>query len=131
MISTNRNAGLWIDHREAEVVFVGEGEEVTRRIESGMEKHVRFSGGNRPEDGSADDQRDRRYLAHLNGYYDEVISCIRDAKSVLIFGPGEAKHELKNRLERDGLATRIVAIEAADKMTVPQIQAKVREHFLK
>jgi hypothetical protein len=112
-------------------VFVGDGGEVTRRISSGMEKHVRFSGGNRPEDGSADDQRDRQYTAHLNRYYDEVISCIHDAESILIFGPGEAKQELKNRLAREGLATRIVGIEAADKMTAPQIQAKVRRHFLK
>jgi hypothetical protein len=131
MVSTKGNAGLWIDHREACVVFVGDGGEVTRRISSGMEKHVRFSGGNRPEDGSADDQRDRQYTAHLNRYYDEVISCIHDAESILIFGPGEAKQELKNRLAREGLATRIVGIEAADKMTAPQIQAKVRQHFLK
>lgn len=33
---------------------------------------------------------------YLNFYYDEVISFIRDAESVLIFGPGEAKTELKN-----------------------------------
>ena len=131
MVSTKGNAGLWIDHREAYVVFVGDDGEATTRIKSGMEKHVRFSGGNRPEDGSADDQRDRQYTAHLNRYYDEVVACIHDAKSILIFGPGEAKQELKNRLASKGPATRSVGIEAADKMTASQIRAKVREHFLK
>jgi hypothetical protein len=58
----------------------------------------RFSGGNRPEDGSADDQRDSKFMAHLNRYYDEVIAHIRDAESILLSGPGEAKGELEKRL---------------------------------
>jgi hypothetical protein len=53
-----RQAGLWIDHRETFVVFIGDDGEETRRIKSGMKKHVRFSGGNRSGEGSADDQRD-------------------------------------------------------------------------
>ena len=124
-------AGLWIDHREAFVVFVRNDTEETKRIESRMEKHVRFSGGNEPEEGSADDQRDRKFSAHLTRYYDEVISNIRDAQSILLFGPGEAKGELKKRLAAKGLGGRIVATETVDKMTIPQIVAKVREHFRK
>ncbi len=124
-----RQAGLWIDHRETFIVFVGDEEEEARRIESGMEKHVRFSGGNRPEDGSADDQQDRQFAAHLDRYYDEVISHIRDAESILLFGPGEAKGELKKRLASKGLGGRIVGVETVDKMTAPQIAAKVRQHF--
>ncbi len=67
---------------------------------------------------------------HLNIYYDEVVSCIRDAESILIFGPGEAKGELKKRLEKDNLGDHIVGIEPADRMTDPQVVAKVKEHFL-
>jgi hypothetical protein len=125
----NKQAGLWIDHREALVVFVGDHQESSRRIESGMEKHVRFSGGNRPEEGSADDQRDRQFTAHLNRYYDEVISHVRDADFILLLGPGEAKGELEKRLASKGLGGRIVGIETADKMTDRQIAAKVREHY--
>ena len=124
-----RNVGLWIDHRETFLVFVGDDGEENRRIESGMEKHVRFSGGNRPEDGSADDQRDRQFSAHLNRYYDEVISHVRDAESILLFGPGEAKGELEKRLASKGLGGRIVGVDTVDKMTAPQIAARVREHF--
>ena len=124
-----RQAGLWIDHRETFIVFVGDDGEATRRIESGMEKHVRYSGGNRPEDGSADDQQDRQFTAHLNRYYDEVISQIRDAESILLFGPGEAKGELERRLVHKGLRGRIVGVETVDKMTAPQIAAQVRAHF--
>ena len=56
--------------------------------------------------------------------------CIRDAESILIFGPVEAKGELKKHLEREGLGGRIVGIETVDKMTEPQITAKVRQYFL-
>jgi hypothetical protein len=122
-------AGLWIDHKEAFIVFVGDAEEETRRIKSGMESHVRFSGGNRPVDGSSDDQQARQFKAHLNRYYDEVIAHIRDAESILLFGPGEAKGELEKRLATKALAGRIVGVETADKMTAPQIAAKVRRRF--
>jgi hypothetical protein len=124
-----KQAGLWIDHKEAFIVFVGDNGEETRRVESGMDKHVRFSGGNRPEDGSADDQRDRQFSAHLNRYYDEVISHIGGADSILLFGPGEAKGEFEKRLARKGLVGRVVGVETVDKMTAPQIAAKVRQHF--
>ena len=126
-----RQAGLWIDHRETLVVLVGDDKEETIRIESGMEKHVRFSGGYGSDEGSADDQRDRQFASHLNKYYDDVIANIRDAESILLFGPGEAKGELKKRLAAKGLDGRIVGIETVDKMTARQIAAKVRQHFQK
>ena len=126
-----RQAGVWIDHREAIVVFIGDDAEETKRIESGVGKHVRFSGGNQSEEGSADDQRDRQFAVHLTQYYDDVISIIRDAQSILLFGPGEAKGELEKRLAAKGLSGRIVATETVDKMTTPQIAAKVREYFRK
>ena len=84
-------AGMWIDHRKAVIVIVSDQGEETKQIESGMEKHVRFSGGSRSEQGKGEDQRDSQFTGHLNTYYDEVIAHIRDAESILIFGPGEAR----------------------------------------
>jgi hypothetical protein len=127
--SMQGQAGVWIDHKEAFVVFVGEGGEKTERIESGMEKHVRFSGRSASEEGSADDQRDRQFAVHLDRYYDEVTSHIREAESILLFGPGEAKGELEKHLVDKGLGGCIVGIETTDKMTDRQIAAKVRKYF--
>ena len=129
----NRNAGLWIDHKEAIIVFAATGADSadeTKRMESGMEKHVRYSGGAASE-GVAEDQRDRQYATHLDQYYDEVITQLNDAKSILIFGPGEAKGEFKKRLEHKGLSERVVGVETTDKMTDNQIAAKVREYYQK
>jgi hypothetical protein len=55
--------------------------------------------------------------------------AVHDAQSILIFGPGEAKGELKKRMESKGLKRHIVGVETVDEMTDPQIAAKVREHF--
>jgi stalled ribosome rescue protein Dom34 len=126
-----RQVGLWIDHKEAFVVTIGVDGEEAKRIRSGMEKHVRFSGSSDSAEGSADDQRDRQFKAHLDQYYDEVITKIRDAESILLLGPGEAKGELEKRLMKKGLGERIVGIETVDKMTAREISAKVRQHFRK
>ena len=123
--------GLWMDHRKAVIVIVSDQGQETKQIESDMEKHVRFSGGSRSEQGGGEDQQDRQFTGHLNAYYDEVIAHLRDAESFLIFGPGEAKGELEKRLASKGLSGRIVGIETVDKMTDRQIAAKVRQHFRK
>jgi hypothetical protein len=132
-----KEIGLWIDHRKTVMVTIENEDEVTREIRSNMEKHVRFSSGTRSkaskhtQGATAEDMRDRQFGDHLAGYYDGVISLIRDADSIWIFGPGEAKVELENRLKREGLGERIVGIETVDKMTDHQIAAKVRDYFLK
>jgi hypothetical protein len=126
-----RQAGMWIDHRKAFVVFISEGAEETEQIESGVEKRVRYSGHSASEEGSADDQRDRQFAFHLARYYDDVIAHIRNAESILLFGPGEAKGELKKRLVTKRLGARIVGVETVDKMTDNQIAAKVRRHYKK
>lgn len=123
------NVGVWIDHRKAVMVFLTDDGEEIREIASNMEKHVRFSGTSDQEQ-SAEDIRDRQYAGHLDRFYDDVIAYIHDAGSILILGPGEAKGELAKRLETKGHKGAISGIETADKLTTPQVAAKVRRHFL-
>ena len=122
----NKKIGLWIDHRKAIIVVIKDEEDEIKEIKSNMEKHVRFTS----EDGRGEDVRDRQFENHLNSYYDEVIAYIRGADAIQIFGPGEAKGELKKRIEQEGLKIHILFTETVDKMTDKQIAAKVREHFL-
>jgi hypothetical protein len=127
--------GVWIDHRKAIVVALTDKGEETGLIISKVEKQLRRSGDSplkgpyKSQQVPADDSRQRRFTGQLNIYYDAVIACIRDAESILIFGPGEAKGELKTRLEKDNLGGHVVGIETVDKMTDRQIAAKVRQHF--
>lgn len=130
-------AGLWVDHRKAVIAIVSGAGEKTLEIRSNVEKQPgRFAGvrSTTPYEAQkiqADDSHEREFTGHLNNYYDEVIAAIRDAESILLFGPGEAKAELRKRLERDKLGGHIIAIETVDKMTDRQIAAKVREYFHK
>ena len=126
--------GLWIDHRQAVIVTLVDQMEEIKRITSDVEKHMRYSDAS--SKGSHDDtteirrdRQDRRFDDQLSKYYDEVISYVRDATSILILGPGEAKGELQKRLEDHGLSDRIVAIKTADKLTDDQIAAEVGQHF--
>jgi hypothetical protein len=129
--------GLWIDHRKATVVTVTDKGEEMGLIVSKVEKQPRRSGDSplkgryEPLQVPAQDSLQKTRTRHLSIYYDAVIACIRDAESILIFGPGEAKGELKERLKKTGLGGRIVGIETVDKMTDRQIAAKVRQHFPK
>ena len=124
-----KEVGMWIDHTKA-VIFslADEGAEI-KRIPAELNKSVQFAGGAQKE--SVEEHGGKRLTSHLNNYYDEVLSHIRDAESILIFGPGEAKVELKKRLENMELHGHIVGFETVDKMTDNQIVAKVRQRFLK
>ena len=130
-----KEIGLWIDHQEAIVVIFSDGIEETRHIVSSSGRHIRYSGSSHSKtpqglkEVTGEDQRDRKFTNTLNKFYDEIISNIRDADTIQIFGPGEAKGELEKRLEHEGLKARILAVETMDKMTDRQISAKVRERF--
>jgi hypothetical protein len=131
----NTQMGVWIDHRKAIVVAITAKGKERALVISNVERQLRRAGDS-PLKGSyetrrvpADDSRQRAFTGHLNIYYDAVIACMREAESILIFGPGEAKGELKARLERNKLGDRIAAIKTADKMTDRQISAKVRAYF--
>ena len=123
-----KTVGLWIDHRKAVIVFLtGLEEEEIKQINSDLEKPHGQSGSSI----RADDLLQNELTEHLNQYYDKVISSLQNAPAILILGPGEAKGELKKRLERNNHNGREIAVETADKLTENQLVAKVRKHFLK
>lgn len=132
-----KQIGLWIDHKRAVVVILNEEGESMQIIESGVGRHIHYRGATHPRTPysaqyqKGDDQLDKQFENHLNQYYEKVLIHFRGADAVLIFGPGEAKHELKRRLEHQKNHIPIEDIESADKMTDRQITAKVRNYFEK
>jgi hypothetical protein len=132
-----REVGLWIDHMKAVIVTVVGEKEETHHVRSNIDKLVHFSGGSRerPMYGTSsipgESKQDRKYANYLSSYYDGVVSLIRHADSIWIFGPGDAKEELQQHLQRDPLYARLVDIETVDKMSDRQIAAKVHAHYQK
>jgi hypothetical protein len=125
-----KDVGLWIDHKQAVIVITLDQQEEIKRIASNVDKHVRYSGGgSESHAGGTEDGHDNHLNEELKRYYDEVITSLHDATSILIIGPGEAKVELRTRLQDMNLGDRIIAIETADRMTDHQIAAEIRHHF--
>ena len=141
----NKYIGMWIDQRKAYIVSINkstleiepEEKETFISIESGVEKHVRLSGGARtrktpygPQDIAIDSKIDARRKYQLQDYYQNIIRLIQGAKKILIFGPGKAKGQLEKEIKKSkALAQKIIAVETTDKMTEKQIAAKVRKLF--
>lgn len=127
--------GLWIDQNKATIVKVTEQGEEISEILADAEKQLQRSGDS-PLKGSyealqvpADYSRQKVLTVELNTYYDEIIRQIRDASSILIVGPGVAKHELQRRLEENHIGAKVVGVETVDNLTKPQLVAMIRQQF--
>jgi len=130
-----RQIGLWIDHKRAVILTLNGRDESLSVVESGIERHASIRGAIRSrmpysaQYPKGDDHLDNQFEEHLKKYYEKVLAQLRDADVVWIFGPGEAKAELKHQLELRKSRMQIDTIESADKMTDRQIAAKIRRHF--
>jgi stalled ribosome rescue protein Dom34 len=131
----SKKVGLWIDHRNAFIVSIDERGLTTSVIESHVEPRVRFSGGSRSSSAhgtevASESKRDERYMHHLEHYYKQVVDAIAEATKILVLGPGEAKVELKNRIEKSRVKMKpVINVEPSDKLTEPQIVARIREYY--
>ena len=122
--------GVWIDHRKAWIVIpAGKRREgtTTVQVESGVEEHTHVARGIRTNitpgsmDKASEDNHQRNIQQLLAKYYDKVIENMCGAKAILIFGPGMAKVELKNRIKSERPNWNTPEIEPADRMTSQEI----------
>ena len=122
-----QDVGVWIDHKKAIIVSIAAGDVTTRTLTSDVEAHPHYSGS---QEGGGEKKYEERHNQDLDRYYDDVIGQLGKPDAVLLFGPGEAKLQLKARLGRSKMSSEsIVAVESTDKLTDPQIVAKVKEHY--
>ncbi len=129
------NAGVWIDHRKAQIVGLTPDGTFSRTIMSNVEKHPQ-RGGDLPLQGPyearqvpADDRRQRALTGNLNRYYDSVIEALGGYERLMIIGPGEAKDQLNARLLHGNHGGRIATVRTEGPMSDQQLIAKVREYF--
>ena len=123
----NQQIGIWIDHSSAVIVSMSDSQVTTKTLESGVDQHPRYSG----QRGAGGEKKyEQRHEEQLDRYYDRVIGEVGRPEALLLFGPGEAKLELKERLGRSKqLSDCVVDLDTVDKLTEPQIVAKVKQHF--
>ena len=104
------------------------------RVKSGAEKQKlrplqTANGLSASQEDFRNESRERDCQRDFSRYYDEILMHLRAVDEILLFGPGEARNELKRRIKKDRDDAIVIAFEVADKMTVPQIMAQVRMHF--
>ena len=123
----SHDVGVWIDHKKAVIVSIAAGEVTTRTLTSDVGAHPHYSGS---QEGGGEKKYEERHNQDLDRYYDDVVGQLGKPDALLLFGPGEAKLQLKARLGRSkGSPESVVAVESSDKLTDPQIVAKVKEHY--
>jgi stalled ribosome rescue protein Dom34 len=120
------NQGIWIDHKRAVIVTVAAEHVVADTVDSDVAAHPHYAG---QQDGGGEKKYEERRNHQLNQYYDAVIRSLAKPDGLLIFGPGEAKRELEKRIRSTTHEGFAIDVETTDKLTDPQIVAKVTEYF--
>jgi hypothetical protein len=129
--------GVWLDHREVFLIWISEDGEVGtehatmdyagNERKSGLAK----SGGGGVYGGVAPhaDPTEKRHKQYRR-LYDRIYRAARQADQVYIFGPGQAKQELDKFLSgHKDFNGRVCGVESAERMTEPQMVARVRHFF--
>lgn len=132
----NHKVGIWIDHRKAVMVLASSDLVTAKTVESDVGPHARYSERaayptpDGPKTGRGEKKYAERNRQSLDRYYDEVISQMGQPEVLLIFGPGEAKLQLKERISNSkALSGLAVEIESTDKLTDAEIVAHVKQHY--
>ncbi|HET9915277.1 MAG TPA: hypothetical protein VFQ13_25530 [Anaerolineales bacterium] len=129
----DRNVGLWIDHKQAYAIWSKDGR--VEVIPSHVEPPAHYSGGTQlggklNQKGDTELRHNDRFRLQLNKYYQQVIAALKNADSILIMGPGQAKIELEKVIKKNkSIQKRILKVETADKMTKNQMIAYVRKFY--
>lgn len=128
--------GIWIDSKQAIIVFLEDQAQQIKKLNSAFESRVRVPGegkwftrmGNQFFDFSLKKKAHR--LKDTLAFFKELQNEILGVDQLVLFGPAVKKHEFKKYLLENGTdATIIRGVETADSMTDNQVAAWVKEYF--
>jgi len=130
--------GIWIDHRKAVMVsFEGNsGEYKIDHIDSGAESNFHFRGGwkssgsNMAQSIERERTPEERRKHQYHDFYNKVIKLCNKPGHVYIFGPAQARLELKKEIDKIKLCPiSIDGVEPSDKLSDSEIISKVKKHY--
>ena len=125
----NHNVGIWIDDKKAVIVSALPERITCMTLESNTRLTLESDTGPHASHEERDGHPPPGGPSH-DPYYDEVIRQLGQPDALWIFGPGEAKLQLRERLSRSKmLPACLVGVETTGTLTDPQIVAKVRQHY--
>lgn len=131
-----KNVGIWLDKEKAYVVTIENDNETLERIASNIEDyHIHGGSGTRFKGGPQDVVQDSRYLERekhqTKNYFKELVSKVKDADALAIFGPAETYEKFKKELENSykELNSKVKTVQNVNSMTNNQVKALVRDFF--
>ena len=131
-----KNIGIWLDKEKAKVISTKNDKIVMETIMSEVEDyHIGGGSGTKFKGGPQDVVQDSRYLERekhqLKNYFREIISKIKKADAIVIFGPAKTNLKFYKELEENhkDISKKVRSVKKADSMTDNQIKAMVRDFF--
>lgn len=131
-----KNAGIWIDSREAKIVFLEGSKIEIKTLFSGAERNPKYFGekSKKTVRGFAGfdykSSQESHYREELKRYYRSVINAVSGSDSLYIFGPAEAKINLEKEIRKDQrLSDSILKVESCDVLTQNQLIEKVSQFY--
>ena len=131
-----KNVGIWLDNEKAYIITLIDGNENVEKIESNIETRVRIEGEKKSYSRlggmfiNPQKKKTKRKNHQLKDYFDIILKRTRDASSIYIFGPADAKTNLKKIIQQEkNLNRKLERVDASDKLTQNQMIARVKEVF--
>jgi stalled ribosome rescue protein Dom34 len=110
-----RQIAVWIDHHEA-ILAIFNDAHLLREDEIFSEVGPHTHGG-----GWSQKRIEAHRHAVLDHFYDEIVQNLISADEIVIYGPGQAKHELHQHINRNrALSQHVIGLVTTDKLSEHQ-----------
>ena len=129
--------GIWLDKERAHIISLNDGQVKFNTVLSGVEDfRIHGGSGTRFKGGPQDVVHDSKYLERekhqVKKYFKTLISELKDAETIVVFGPAETGEKFFKELfvNKKDISAKVKSVEKADSMTRNQLIAWVKDFYL-
>lgn len=131
-----KHIGIWLDKEKAFIIRLEDGQESTQYVLSNIETFkVHGGSGTRFKGGPQDVVQDSKYLERekhqFRNYFKEIVSQVKDADTLALFGPAGTNEKLHKELSLlyPDIHQKVVVVKKEDSMTENQMKALIRDFY--
>jgi len=119
-----KQVAVWIDHREA-ILVIFKNAHLLHEEELFSEAGPHTHGG-----GWSQKRLESHRHAVLDHFYEEIVHELNGANQIILYGPGQAKHELEHHINHTkSLRGHILVVETTDRMGETQLAHRAFADF--
>mgnify|MGYP005812194889 CR=1 FL=1 len=137
----SKQVGVWLDYSKAQIIEYKDGIaslvenidspiETIKRVDGEVKDTTRFTANT--EHTSNNEYRKNNIAQNEQHEYFKLMEAkLAGFDDILIFGPGTAKEQMRNRLrDNKAFSSKWLSIQTSDRMTENQLLAFVRDFYL-